>query len=688
MTADFVYSAFVSYSHADRQLADWLHRELESYRVPAKLIGSPAAFGPIPARLTPIFKDREELSASGSLGELIEAALARSRALIVVCSPAAAGSRWVNEEVRTFKQVHGEQRIYAVIVAGEPWGSRIPGREADECFPPALRFAVGPDGVVTDRPAEPVAADFRASGDGRKLGKLKLVAGLIGVRLDELVRRESQRRQRRLVYFAAASLAGMTVTSGLAISAVQARDEAREQRNEAEHQRSEADGLVEFMLTDLRTKLEPVGRLDALDSVGRRALTYYSGQDLAELDADALGRRARALQLVGEVGDLRGDSEAARKGFFEAARSTAELLQRDPNNWRRIYDHAQSEFWLAYDSHNRGDNPAALRHFIAYRDLGRRMVALDPKRLESQVELASGEINLGVALVRENRLRDAIASFDRASASFNAIRPRTRDIALNLNQALGHKASALYALGDNRDALATRREQFATLGGPPLSNDDREVHQVRAIVLAQIGIAHLAEGNLAEAERTLREAVGRWDELVALDPANTMWRGEQHAARMWRAVAMSAANRAAARDELSAVIHDQRRLAAASKDWAHKINLLKMISFDLALGGSSDRMDEPLVAEALSRRRSLRADERAMLAAILISEGDRLAASDSGRAKKLWNEAFALLSVEEPATIALIQRARVAGRLGRSAKPRSTIAPKAFAGIFSRGAGR
>ena len=177
--------------------------------------------------------------------------MGRASALIVVCSPAAAASPWVNEEVRTFKQMHGHARVFAVIAGGEPWASRVPGQEDQECFPPAMRFTVDDEGKLTDVPAEPIAADLRPEGDGKRVAKLKIVAGLIGVGLDELVQREAQRRQRRLRYVAAASLAGMTVTSGLAVTAVVARDEARDQRNEAQHQRAEADGLVEFMLTDL-----------------------------------------------------------------------------------------------------------------------------------------------------------------------------------------------------------------------------------------------------------------------------------------------------------------------------------------------------------------------------------------------------------------------------------------------------
>lgn len=671
------YRAFLSYSHSDRRVAAWLHHALESYNIPRKLVGRQTVHGEVPRRLTPIFKDREELSAAHNLSEAIDTALTESDALIVLCSPDAKSSPWVDKEIERFKQIRGDDRVLALLVRGEPVVS----------FPPSLavRFR---DGRPTDEPAEPIAADLRSEGDGRRRAKLKLVAGLTGVNFDDLVGRDQNRKQRRLAALTAASLIGMAGTSGLAAYAINQRDEARVRQVEAQTQRAEADGLIEFMLTDLRGKLEPVGRLDALKSVGDRALDYYSRQKLDDLDGNSLGRRARAMLLVAEVGDLQGNSEAARRGFIEAARSTAELLKREPNNWQRIYDHAQSEFWLAYDAHNRGDNSGALPHFIAYRDLGRRMVAIAPKKLESQVELASAEINLGVALVGERKLTEAIPSFDRASAAFNTIRPRTRDIALNLNQALGHKASALYVMGDNRAALATRRAQLATLSREPLMGTDREVQEGSAVVHAQIGIALLTSGNVAAGSHALDQAVARWDELVALDPANNLWRGEQHAARMWKAVALYASDPAAARDELASVIADQRRLVAASPDWVHKINLLRMISLDRALGGNSTKEKEPLIAKARSRRNELKSDERAVLAAVLISEGDRLVASDRRQARALWSEASELLPKDQSSTWTMIHRARVAQRLGQRSDTQFSTSPNAFAGIFAQGADR
>ena len=119
MSVALRFQAFLSYSHADRDLAHWLHRALESYRLPRKLVGSATAFGPVPARLGSIFMDRDELPVSSSLGAEIESALAESGALIVICSPAAAASRWVNEEIRSFKRLHGASRVFAVIADGE-----------------------------------------------------------------------------------------------------------------------------------------------------------------------------------------------------------------------------------------------------------------------------------------------------------------------------------------------------------------------------------------------------------------------------------------------------------------------------------------------------------------------------------------------------------------------------------------
>jgi len=71
----FRYRAFISYCHQDEALAAWLHRALESYHVPRRLVGLEGQFGIVPGRLTPVFRDREELSSATDLSEKITNAL-------------------------------------------------------------------------------------------------------------------------------------------------------------------------------------------------------------------------------------------------------------------------------------------------------------------------------------------------------------------------------------------------------------------------------------------------------------------------------------------------------------------------------------------------------------------------------------------------------------------------------------
>jgi len=133
------YFAFISYSHADRRWADWLHRALETWRVPNRLIGQHTAAGAIPRRLYPIFRDREELASATDLGRTVEEALARSANLIVICSPHAAASRWVDAEVRAFQRLGRRERIFCLIVDGEPNSANSAEGAKQECLVPSLR---------------------------------------------------------------------------------------------------------------------------------------------------------------------------------------------------------------------------------------------------------------------------------------------------------------------------------------------------------------------------------------------------------------------------------------------------------------------------------------------------------------------------------------------------------------------
>jgi MTH538 TIR-like domain (DUF1863) len=301
------YVGFLSYSHADEAIGDWLHRRLEAYAVPAALVGRAGPDGPIGKRLGRVFRDRADLSTSDDLGREIRRALEAAGALIVLCSPRSARSPYVHEEIRYFKELGKSQRILAAIVDGEPHAAAKPGHTADEeCFPRALLNRLDADGRVSDTPeaTEPIAADFREGKDGHEGAAMKLIAGLLGLGLDELVQREKQaeRKRRRRANTIA------VVMSVLAAGALAAGGVALWQRNVAEHNATVA--------TQAREEAEAEQR--RAETQQRRAETQQRRAEAEQRRAEAqrqlaVGRSlaVTAQELAKEEGDVQRDLLAA-----------------------------------------------------------------------------------------------------------------------------------------------------------------------------------------------------------------------------------------------------------------------------------------------------------------------------------------------------------------------------------------
>lgn len=536
------YMAFLSYSHDDAEMADWLHEALEEFHVPPRLVGKLTDHGPIPKQLAPIFRDRHELAAASDLGEEIEEAIAGSRFLIVLCSMSAAKSRWIDEEIACFKRLHREDRILAAIIDGEPFASDDPGHEAEECFPAALRVHFDRRGRPTAQRAEPIAADLRDGGDGRKMGLLKIAAGMMGVGLDDLAQREAQRRHRRLYAITGASVAGMLVASGLAYMAVDARDEARDQRREAE-------GLIEFMLGDLRQKLEPVGRLDVLDAVGAKALAYYEGQNKASLTDDSLAQRSKALTLMGQIAASRGDLDGALRRYREALAGTAEALRRRPNDPKRMFDHAQSLFYVGETARLRGDLNEAGAQFREYRRLADRMVAAEPDNATWQLEGVYASTNLGRVEFAQAHYPEAAATFQASVAAmepFIAAEPGNPEYLNLMVEALASHAQALDGAGKLDEAIRQRERQLSLLA-PYLAQDRPDARRRQQAMIANMALAWMryVRGETGTALDHAATAVNFGNQLVALEPANADWKNRSANTQLSQATLLLRAGRAA-----------------------------------------------------------------------------------------------------------------------------------------------
>jgi len=392
------FKAFLSYSHRDAAWGAWLHRAIENYRIPAHVVRDDAA-----TRLRPVFRDREELSTSANLSDSIRDALAESEYLIVVCSSQSKQSLWVNEEIGAFIDLGRERNILCFAI-----------EEISTCLPSALEHL------------QPLAADARPEADGRRGAKLKLIAGLLNVRYDELARRDAARRSRRLATVAAGAVAGMAITSGLAYYAYLQRQEAIEQRVRATREAAALERVVDFMANVFEAGNPEIamGRDPTASELLRSGVQRIDDS----LDDDPVVK-AKLLSKLGEVYWRRDDIAAASRLIERALALRQDLGQTGGEEYLRDLG------VLAILRHEGGDFAEAERLYLQALEEKRRLYGGDDR----QVLIAMA--NLGTLYEDTGRLDEALVIatdvLDRKRRALGESDPSTLTSVVNLVSVLG-----------------------------------------------------------------------------------------------------------------------------------------------------------------------------------------------------------------------------------------------------------
>ncbi len=235
-TEDFTYEAFISYRHLplSSKVAKRLQHDLEGFPIPKGMHGIGDG-----KRLGKLFRDEDELPASTSLSDQIRDALARSRFLIVVCTPETRESRWVEREIELFASLHGRDHVLVALADGE----------RPQCLPDILlyRKVRTEDGTIVDEPTEPLAADFRErSHKSRKTETLRIVAALLGCGFDDLRQREKARRNALAARIAAAISAASLAFAGVTLHQQEqiVRNQRELQISQSRYLAQEVDGLL------------------------------------------------------------------------------------------------------------------------------------------------------------------------------------------------------------------------------------------------------------------------------------------------------------------------------------------------------------------------------------------------------------------------------------------------------------
>lgn len=518
------YGVFLSYSHADRAWARRVAEKLETWRVPSRLAGTNGAFGPVPARLGPVFRDRDELPASSDLGPTISRALDESASMVVICSPAAARSRWVNEEIRTFKSLGRGERIFAFIVAGDP----AAGDGPEQCFPPALRYRVTADGELTDEPAEPAAADARDSGDGPRRALIRLMAGLMGVSYDALYQREQHRRRRRWLAIAASAVLGLSVAGTLAYNAWVAREAAS--RSQAT-----SSALVDFLVSQRHPELASTDWSPA-------PVTLEDGTVLAPLSPDtqmtdeALEAQASALREQGMEWQRRYELDSALQAFRLEHRRRIDLVRRKREEPDQIFELAQAAFYVGENYFLQQNIGRAEDWFDAYRQTTRVLAAQNPERLDWLLEKAFGDFNVAGMQLHKGDPELAASMFADASTALEELRARgfrPDEMEIYIAGTRSFQGSCAEALGDLPSAEAYFSESARLFGEQAARKQGSEaipVEHRQADQLVHLARVMRASGDVEGAADTYRRAAAMQGRLVASSPETSDFRRTEYTA--------------------------------------------------------------------------------------------------------------------------------------------------------------
>ena len=308
-TGQVRFDGFISYSHtADELLAPRLQAALQTFAKPWWK-----------RRAVRVFRDQSSLSANPHLWSSITAALDASDWFILLSSPEAAASSWVDREVAYWKDHKDPERILPVLTDGTLTWDDASGRlDPHSSVPPSLldAFTGEPRWVDLRWAEEETQLDLR-NGRFREV-VADIASSLRGIPKDDLESEEvrQHRRTRRTAWGAGIALAVLAVAAVTgAVIAVDQRDQAESQRTLAEAQTARAES-AESLARSRELAASAINVLD--DNPELSVLLGLEAIESTPPDAEQPVEAINALREATHASRLRGREGASPSGGFVA----------------------------------------------------------------------------------------------------------------------------------------------------------------------------------------------------------------------------------------------------------------------------------------------------------------------------------------------------------------------------------
>ena len=490
----FHYDVFISYRHRplDGEITKRVFNALESYKLPNAV----KACGYEDIRRA--FRDTEELQVSKILTETIDAALNSSNCMVVICSPDAPLSPWVDREVSNFIELGRAEHIYPLLIAGDP----------ETSFPPSLKLV--PD--VMDR-----VMDIRVPGsDVKKMMAraetelLKVISGVTGCPEAELRREHDLRRSRRFAARAFSAAATFALVLGVSLGLMHM---ARDYRETASRQEAASMRILNELTYSLPDHLTNVpGAYSRIADILRQNTEDINAILLLSPDEErAMFEAAANYEKLANAGSVLGMYEDAIAAEDEAIARYRTLAEAGS---------AEARLKLASALNNRGNQlKAAGRYAEADQAFSDAVALLRSETEADPLVLADMLCNAGANAVSLGDDQRAKAYFSDCLAMLEGL-DRSSDALYAAARADYNYGVLLYREGSYSDAfdkLLAAVNLYEELLDVTESLQYRAAYVRAAFVL---GACQADRGNYAEAEEAYADAAELAAELAA-DEENT-----------------------------------------------------------------------------------------------------------------------------------------------------------------------
>jgi tetratricopeptide (TPR) repeat protein len=516
-----IYDAFISYSHLrDKPIATALQRAVQT-------LGKPW----YRRRALRIFCDDTSLSATPSLWPSIERALEQSRYFILLASPEAATSKWVNKEVAFWIEHNSVEKLLIGVTEGElHWSddARDFIWDGTTALPPVLR------GQLSD---EPRWIDLRPFRNGASLRDHKFeeigvdfAAAIRGIPKEDLLSEEVRQQRRALMLTATAACSLLILVGAVAWKwneATEAERRAVKQRDRAEKTLAATTNMANDLVMDVAVKIR-----------NRLGIPVYLARDILTRSHDLLGKLLEAgeispdlrhgiavtLRELATTSLMQGDISTALEVAEQSRDVMLGLLAENSENpkWLR-------ELSLSYNrigetlsrSARRGD---ALKAFQLAFELRQKLAELEQENPEAQRDLAVSYERVGDELFAAGKTDEATESYESAMEirqELTASSPEKKEWARDLSvsyEKMGDVSFVLEHFDAALDHYALSLEMRTSLAG--LDQTGAAARRDLAISLAKIGDVHAKLGHQEPAVTAYKNSLAIRNQLATTDPGN------------------------------------------------------------------------------------------------------------------------------------------------------------------------